>query len=227
MKKAKSRAQRRRTVRNVLLAVSMMMMLMIVTVGGTVAWLTATSQEVTNVFTTSDISIELTETQNLDLKMVPGTEIDKDPKVTVKAGSEPAWVFVKITEKNDLDKFITYDVITGEENTNLNANTTYWNKLEGYKGVYYCQMQATTTDVTLPIIGYTDTKGTDETDDDVFVQNKVLVNGTVTKTMLNNIDKKLEENPDADVEPTLSFIAYAIQQEKFTTAEDAWLELNP
>ena len=47
-------------------------------IGGTLAWLTATTDDVTNTFTTSDINITLAETKT-DFKMVPGCTIEKDP----------------------------------------------------------------------------------------------------------------------------------------------------
>ena len=69
-------------------------------VGGTIAWPTATTQEVENTFTVGNIDIKLEETgaaddnaededdtQKKSMKMVPGEVIDKDPKVTVEAGS--------------------------------------------------------------------------------------------------------------------------------------------
>ena len=69
-------------------------------IGGTLAWLTANSTPVVNTFTTSDISVTLSESQNLDLKMIPGHTITKDPQVTVVDSSEDCWLFVKI-DKSD------------------------------------------------------------------------------------------------------------------------------
>ena len=60
-------------------------------VGGTVAWLTTKTEAVVNTFTVGDINITLTETPK-DFKMVPGNTISKDPKVTVKDGSEASWI---------------------------------------------------------------------------------------------------------------------------------------
>ena len=40
-------------------------------IGGSVAWLTATSQEVVNTFTVGDISINLSETTGTSYKFVP------------------------------------------------------------------------------------------------------------------------------------------------------------
>ena len=66
-------------------------------VGGTIAYLTDTTDPVTNTFTVGNIDITLAETKD-DFKMVPGCDIAKDPKVTVTANSEDCWLFVKIDE---------------------------------------------------------------------------------------------------------------------------------
>ena len=92
-------------------------MIMTCVVGGSLAWLTAKSDPVVNTFTVGDINIKLEESKDLDLKMVPGNKLDKDPVVTVIEGSEPCYVFLQVTEDNNLDDFISY---------NLNAN---WKQL--------------------------------------------------------------------------------------------------
>ena len=71
---------------------------------GTIAWLTQQTPDVVNVFNDSDVEISLTETKGelVEAKrhfdMVPGFTIEKDPKVTVTAGSEDCYVFIKVTE---------------------------------------------------------------------------------------------------------------------------------
>ena len=81
-------------------------------VGGTLAWLTATSSEVKNTFTTSDIGVTLKETAT-DFQMVPGHTITKDPKVSVTAGSEEAWLFVKIEKSGNFNDYMTYEIADG------------------------------------------------------------------------------------------------------------------
>ena len=110
-------------------------------IGGTLAWLTATSDQVVNTFTVGDIKIELAETTT-EYKVIPGSDIAKDPKVTVKSGSEACWLFVEITEKNWSDG-LTYSVVTGENG---------WTALPGVDGVYYRQVPATTADVSFPVL---------------------------------------------------------------------------
>ncbi len=128
------------------------------TVAGTLAWLTDTTAPVVNTFTVGDINITLTESENLDLKMVPGQSIKKDPKVTVKAGSEACWLFVKVEKSGNFDDFMTFEMADG------------WIALSGYAGVYYRNVDATNADT-----GF-----------DVLKNNNVMVRDTVTKTMLED-----------------------------------------
>jgi len=194
-------------------------------IGGTIAWLMDITDPKVNTFTVGDINITLTESDNLDLKMVPGKVLDKDPKVTVLAGSEACYVFVKVEESTTLDTYIDYVVLTGKTHTAL-AEGTYWNELDAtkYPGVYYCKVKELADDggnVELPVIGYKA--------GDTVTANKVLVKTGVTKTDMENLSK-----PNA-VQPTLTFTAYAIQSEylsdqsgnSINNAEGAWLLINP
>ena len=128
-------------------------------VGGTLAWLKSQTQEVVNTFTAGDINITLAETTS-NYKMVPGNDIAKDPKVTVKAGSEACWLFVKIEKSTNFDSFMTYTVANG------------WTALgEAYPGVYYRTVAASTADTAF----------------DVLANNKVTVKDSVTKSMMDEI----------------------------------------
>lgn len=126
-------------------------------VGGTLAWLTDQTAEVKNTFTVGDINIDLTET-NRDYKMVPGNKLDKDPTVIVKAESEACWLFVKVTESENLKNFITYAIAEG------------WTELQD--GVYYREVPASNADQTFSVL-----KG-----------DAVTVNSDVTKEMLTAKD---------------------------------------
>ena len=94
-------------------------------IGGTLAWLTATSDQVKNTFTTSDIDITLEETTGVDYKMVPGYTIAKDPKATVLAGSAECYLFVKLEKSTNFDDYLTYQMADG------------WTALTNVEGVYY------------------------------------------------------------------------------------------
>ena len=138
-------------------------------ISGTVAWLVSKTEPVVNTFTYGDINITLEETDpegNDDptdntFTMVPGKTIDKDPVITVLAGSEACWLFVKIDESANLDEFIEYTVAEG------------WIALDetNHPGVYYREVAAVTQDTAF----------------DVLKDNQVAVKGDVTKEMLNNL----------------------------------------
>ena len=134
-------------------------------VGGTVAWLVAKTDPVVNTFTYGDINITLTETKpaNQQAKIIPGVDIGKDPKVTVKAGSEACWLFVKVEEEGTFvaDK-VTYSVADGwtqGDDTDIPAN------------VYYREVGTVTAD----------------TDFYVLNGNKVTVSNSLTKEDIANI----------------------------------------
>ena len=127
-------------------------------VAGTVAWLTDRTPSVTNTFTTSDINIELKETKN-NFQMIPGWNIEKDPKVTVKAGSEACYLFVKLEESKNFADFMTYKMADG------------WEPFPGNAGVFYREVAAATADTTF----------------EVLKDNQVTVKDTVTKAQMNDL----------------------------------------
>ena len=122
---------------------------------GTLAYLTDKTDEVVNTFTTSGIEIDLTETTE-DYKMVPGFTIEKDPTVTVKAGSEDCYLFVKLEKSENFDDFLTYEMSEG------------WTSLTGVDGVFYRVVE--------------DKANAQEFE--VLKDDQVTVNGTVTKDQL-------------------------------------------
>lgn len=159
--KMKHVANRRRSVSSRAFIALLALVLVIGCVaGGTVAWLVATSDTVTNTFTYGNIDITLTETTGTSYKIIPGTDITKNPKVTVKAGSEACYLFVKVEESGTFvaDK-VTYAIDKG------------WKALEGEKGVYYREVAAVTAD----------------TDFSVLEGNKITVKDTLTKGDIKDI----------------------------------------
>lgn len=72
-------------------------------VGGTLAYLTDTSETKTNTFTFGNVDITLTEPtwdttgSTAAADMAPGQEVDKDPTIKVGATSKNAYIFVKVT----------------------------------------------------------------------------------------------------------------------------------
>lgn len=177
--------------------------------GGTLAWLTATSNEVNNVFTTSDIGVILEESDDLNLKMVPGWAITKDPKATVTAGSEDCYLFVKVEKSANFDDFMTYAIAEG------------WEKLSD--GVYYM------------IFDSQDAENKNEMGKaySVLMGDQVLVNNSVTKEQMNAFDADNDGSLSAEEKkalPTLSFTAYAVQLYSANgtrfSAETAWAMIS-
>ena len=108
-------------------------------VGGTLAWLTQKTDAVVNTFTVGDINITLTETER-EYKMVPGNTIDKDPTVTVQAGSEACWLFVKV-EGTNWSHFPDANG-TAKVSYSVAGGTNDWKALDNYPGVYYREVSA-------------------------------------------------------------------------------------
>lgn len=166
--------------------------------GATFAWLTAKTDPVVNTFTYGDISIKLEENTGSDYKIIPGVDIAKNPKVTVKAGSEACWLFVKVEEEDwptptyvDGEKpvrKVNYDIADGwtkGDGTNIPAN------------VYYRVVDASNANQEFPVLK----------------DNKITVSDTLTKIDIKDI---------STTTPKLSITAYAIQKDGMDSAAEAW-----
>ena len=198
----KNHANRRRSVSSRTFIAMLALVLVIgCAVGGTVAWLVSSTDPVVNTFTYGDINIELTETKpdNRQAKIIPGVDIEKDPKVTVKGGSEACWLFVKVEEENwptftesDGTRKVKYGIADG------------WTKGDGTKipaNVYYRAVDAVTND----------------TDFAVLKDNKIYVSEELSKSDIQSIS----------AQPKLTFTAYAVQKDGIADADTAWTKANP
>ena len=166
-------------------------------VGGTFAWLTAKTDPVVNTFTYGDINIDLAETTGSGYKIIPGVNIKKDPKVTVAAGSEACWLFVKV-EKENWPEFKETDGKTAKIAYEIASG---WTALEGVSGVYYREVDAAAADTSFEVI-----KG-----------NVITVSENLTKTEVYNI---------VTVHPELTFTAYAVQKDGVADAAAAWAKVG-
>lgn len=193
-------------------------------IGGTVAWLTDKTDPVTNTFTYGDINIDLWETKDgmhtesrlnekgyvvnarSDLKIIPGVDLPKDPTVTVRAGSEACWLFVKVEEAN-WPTFKETDGTTKKKKVSY-AIATGWTALPGQDGVYYREVSTATTD--------SDSSFNILAGDTTYLNGVVKVSENLTKTEVNSIT--------AGTQPKLTFTAYAVQKDGFDTAAAAWAE---
>ena len=160
----KNHANRRRSV-GMKTFVAMLALVLVIgcAVGGTVAWLVSSTNAVVNTFTYGDINITLGETTGATYKIIPGVNIDKDPKVTVKKDSEACWLFVKVEEEGTfVANKVTYSIADGwtkGDGTNIPAN------------VYYRAVDAVTSD----------------TDFAVLKDNKIYVSEELSKSDIQSI----------------------------------------
>lgn len=136
-------------------------------VGVTVAWLYTDTNEVVNTFSPSNINITLEETDSDDedtdatkneYQMLPGTTIDKDPKVTVVKGSADCWLYIEVIKNSLVDQYLTVTMASG------------WTQIAGTNIWYYTG---------------TITQGTKIS---VLANDQVAVRNDVTKEMMNLLE---------------------------------------
>ena len=163
-------------------------MMLGVAVGGSLAWLTATADEVKNTFTESNITITLKETLPesgvREFEMIPGHTISKDPSVSVDKGSESCWLFIKVVESTtpDLDSYISYAIAGGW--TEVQDETTNNDDIK----IYARKVMADDTTRSFAIL-----EG-----------NQVTVPNTVNKALMDALAGNVAQ-------PTLAFDAAAVQ----------------
>ena len=189
-----------------LMTVLALVLVIAMSVAGTIAFLTDTTDPITNTFTVGKVDITLTETFNTDTnndqendawkaQLIPGTTYTKDPVVTVTDDSEDCWLFVKFEEKNDAATYLNYT-------SNLTADN-----------------------------GWTQGNGTDIPDNvwyravakDAAIKSFHLLDGdtvTINSTTVTN------DSMTAASAAQLVYTAYACQSANMSV-NDAWAEVNP
>lgn len=206
-----ARRARKSLSRKALVVLSLMMVLAVAAVGGTVAWLTDKTDPVVNTFTVGNIDIDLTETWNADGpdedteadhwegKMIPGNQYLKDPKVTVQAGSEACYLFVKFTESDKADTYLNY-TFRDDGWTKGDGNTIP--AIVWYREIDAATAQAGTSFYLLKG-NTTYPNGYVEIDADAVTKNTMTEAAAVT----------------------LTFQAYAVQKDNVSTAAEAWAKV--
>ena len=165
-------------------------------VGTTYAWIVAKADPIINTFTAGNINISLSDTSSRHMTMVPGVRLTENSRVTVWAGSEACWLFVKVQESELFDTYLEY------------AMDPVWTKLVGTDpgyDVYYREVASSATDQNFEVLKIQSENG-----------DEILVKPTVTKAQLEALNTHNY--------PTLTFTAYAVQRLKFETAAAAWVE---
>ena len=205
----KHRANRRRMSNKKFIAILSVFVMLALTmvvgcaVDGTVAWLVSESKSSVSTFTLGDINIELTESEsgNQPLKIIPGVEIKRSLKVTVKPNSEACWLFVKV-EGTNWSHFPDANG-TAKVSYSVAGGTNDWKALDNYPGVYYREVSA--EDAQTGVV--------------YDVNGVVAVSKELTKAEVNSIA--------SGTQPQLSFTAYAVQHDGIDDAVRAWEVANP
>lgn len=221
----------------VLLALACAVLLVGASIMGTLAYLTSTDT-VTNTFTVGQVKIKLDEAKvgtdgkaltgdaaervkTNSYKLFPGHVYDKDPTVTVLAGSEESFVKMTVTVNKcaELDKIFAdhnitdlNSVIGGYDNRNwilkgvskdATANT------RTYTFYYKEKVSATTSDLAL---------------DDLF--ETITIPGSLTNEEIKTLQYKIVKDSEGKVTSetedklTITVNAYAIQADGFTDTKD-------
>ena len=137
-----------------------LMLIVCFAITGTVAWLIDTSGPVEDTFTFGKVDIELLDGDALPtkwdssahannptydgtkFKLIPGAPIKFNPVVRVVKDSEACFVFVEITEANN---------VLNEIDVFGDSVGTAWTPLEGETGVYYQVVNAVASDTDLNV----------------------------------------------------------------------------
>lgn len=189
--------RRARRIRRTVLTVCLMALVAVISIGGTIAWLTSTTGSIENTFTVGDINIQLTETTpetKTNIQIVPGKNIPKNPTVVVEANSEDCWLFVMVEEKNWPTSDVTYGIAEPwrevEADDLPNADTK----------LYYCEVSKTDQ----------------ATNRQILVDNQVVVANTLDADEMEAIETNVNGKP------SLKFKAVAVQKDQLTTVDAAW-----
>lgn len=210
-----------KTAKKAMLMTLCAIILVVATVFGTMAYLTSTD-EVVNTFTVGNVAIKLdeakvgtdgkaltgadaTRVKENSYKLLPGHVYDKDPTVTLLAGSEESYVKMTVTvnKANELDTIFApgganlTSIFGGYDSANWIAKGNTKDATANtrtYEFWYKEAVGAPTADVAL---------------DALF--DSITVPGTITKEQLATIEGM-----------TITVNAYAIQADGFANADKAW-----
>lgn len=164
--------------------------------GGTIAWLTARTPEISNTFTVGNITLNLTEsTTNVPsttgaTTVVPGQTFTKDTAVVVGANSVKCYLFLRIDEKDNVIPQTADKKIFAWEFNNPDTDSDGKNDWTQYGSTnyYYRVVEASSSPTTFKLV----------------VDNKLTISKELTK---ENADTLTQQSKN----PSLSFSAAAVQ----------------
>lgn len=199
--------------RRILLLLGCAVLLVCLSVGATLAYLTSQTAPVVNTFTVGKVNITLDEakvdvygkevspavrvTENT-YKLIPGHHYTKDPTIHVAADSEDCWLFVKVA-----NGIATIEKADPENPTEENPATTIAGQMT--------QNGWTVIDATNGIYAYKTI---------VSAEDNVLVFDSFTLSTDANVASFVGQ--DGTVSAKITVEAYAVQADGFDTAPKAW-----
>lgn len=208
--------------RRALLVVACAVLLVSLSVGATLAYLTYTTEEVVNTFTVGAVEIDLDEVDvdlygNVDgtarvkaneYKLLPGHVYPKDPTVHVKKGSEPAYIRIMVTINDLADLKAACGVAANE--TFLPQNfVDGWNPDK-----WACAAMDVDGDVCTLEFHYHSAVDARNAAADISLEplfTHIKVPASATNTQIANLE-----------ELQIDIVAHAMQADGFATAADAW-----
>ena len=116
-----------------IVVVAAAILILIASVGATMAYLVASSKPVRNTFTVGHIQLTLTESTGTKYPLIPGTS-------PAKSGSEACWLFFKVEKTPEFDHYVTFSAADG------------WEALEGFSGIYYRAVDKTLADIEFALL---------------------------------------------------------------------------
>ena len=217
----------------IILICALAVTMILISVGGTLAYITSQDSTV-NTFTVGKISLTLDEAavddygqaipganrvknREGDIKLIPSQRIDKDPTVTVKKGSEPAYVRMILTIHNES---VVSDIVnTARHGLDGDyANLLYnWSNNEWVYETYTVDATANTISFEFRYVDIVDARNV--TDD---LKLTALFEGLNVPATLTSEDLENLEAGDFQVD----VVAHAIQTTGFTSADEAWLNFD-
>lgn len=203
------------------------LLLVAVSVAGTMAYLTAKTEVVTNEFKTTKIEIELKEhelkadgtldttkevngtTTDNKYKLLPGATWPKDPFVRVKAGSEKCYVFVEVLKNGSYEGCVESNMDSGWA---LVSEVT-----PVHPGAEVYVWSDTTKKPAVPLV--VDATSADQKIGILF-ENEIQISKLLSQEQMQSQDFE---------EPSISFYGYAVQSEhqENTNATSLWNLINP
>lgn len=203
--------------------VMMAVLLVAASVMGTLAYLTSTDA-VENTFTVGKVAITLDEAEvdmngvavtpakrvkKNEYKLMPGHTYNKDPMVTVLAGSEPSYIKMTVTfsKANELDAIFAP---TGADLTSI------FNGYDAANWIAKGNTKDAAANTRTYEFWYKETVGAPTADvalDALF--DSITVPGNITQEQLKTIEGM-----------TITVTAYAIQADGFTTPDAAWAKFS-